>query len=52
MIVAVSLLPRTIIRLFGAADRVKFPNGFTVRAIVVVAIMLPDVPVTRLIGGN
>ena len=43
--VTAPLLPRAMVRLFGAAVTVKVPNGFTVRAIVVVAVTLPDVPV-------
>ena len=45
VIVLVPLLPRTIIRVFGEAFRAKFPNGFTVSVIVVVAVRLPEVPV-------
>lgn len=45
VIVIVPLLPRAIVRLFGTAARVKFPRGLTVRAIVVVAVRLPEVPV-------
>ena len=43
--VTVPLLPRAMVKLFGAAVTVKVPNGFTVRTIVVVAVTLPDVPV-------
>lgn len=45
VIVLVPLLPRAIVRVFGVAVKAKFPNGFTVRAIVVVALKLPEVPV-------
>ena len=41
----VPLLPRAIVKLFGEAFRAKFPNGFTVSVIVVVALRLPEVPV-------
>ena len=45
MIVLVPLLPRVIFKVFGAAVRVKFPNGFTVSKTVVVALRLPEIPV-------
>ena len=45
VIVLTPLAPRWIVRLFGDAERVKFPCGFTVREIVVVFVKLPDVPV-------
>jgi hypothetical protein len=37
--------PGLIVRLLGASDKVKFGGGVTVRAIVVVCVKLPDVPV-------
>jgi len=37
--------PGLIVRLLGAADRVKFGGGVTVRVIVVVCVKLPDIPV-------
>lgn len=43
--VTVPLLPRAIVRLVGFAVSVNVPSGFTVRAIVVVAVRLPEVPV-------
>jgi hypothetical protein len=45
VIVTVPLVPRAIVNIFGIAARAKFPNGLTVRAIVVVAVRLPEVPV-------
>ena len=45
MIVDVPVLPRATLRLLGDAERLKFGPGFTVRAIVVVCVKLPDVPV-------
>ncbi len=41
----VPLLPGATVNFSGEADRVKCPNGFTVSAIVVVALRLPEVPV-------
>src|SRR5690348_10572340 len=38
--------PCTTIKVFGAAERTKFPWGFTVREIVVVLVKLPELPVT------
>src|ERR1035438_2756053 len=43
--VLVPLLLRAIVRVFGEADRLKFPSGLTVSVIVVVALRLPEVPV-------
>ena len=45
VIVDVPVLPRATLRLLGDAERLKFGPGFTVRAIVVVCVKLPDVPV-------
>ena len=45
VIVDVPVLPRATLRLLGDAERLKFGPGFTVRAIVVVCVRLPDVPV-------
>ena len=45
VILLVPLLPRVIVKVFGVAVRAKFPSGFTVRVIVVVAFRLPEVPV-------
>jgi hypothetical protein len=36
VIVTVAVLPRMIVKFFGVAVSAKFPNGLTVRAIVVV----------------
>src|ERR1019366_7437888 len=44
VIVLVPLLPRTTVKVFGEAVSVKFPNGFTVSVIVVVARRVPEVP--------
>jgi len=45
VIVDVPVLPRATLRLLGDAERLKFGPGFTVRAIVVVCVRPPDVPV-------
>ena len=45
LIVDVPVLPRATLRLLGDAERLKFGPGFTVRAIVVVCVRPPDVPV-------
>lgn len=45
MIVLVPLLPSATVKAVGAADRVKLPSKFTVRAKVVVSLRLPEVPV-------
>jgi len=45
VIVDVPVLPRGTLRLLGDAERLKFGPGFTVRAIVVVCVRPPDVPV-------
>ena len=34
-----------MVKLFGDADRLKLPCGFTVTEMVVLAVRLPDVPV-------
>ena len=45
VIVEVRVLPRATLRLLGDAERLKFGPRFTVRAIVVVCVRPPDVPV-------
>jgi len=45
VIVDVPVLPRATLRLLGDAERLKFGPRFTVRAIVVVCVRPPDVPV-------
>src|ERR1700676_4596836 len=45
VILLVPLWARAIIKLCGVAVTVKFPSGFTIRVIVVVALRLPDTPV-------
>jgi hypothetical protein len=45
VIVDVPVLPRGTLRLLGDAERLKFGPRFTVRAIVVVCVRPPDVPV-------
>jgi hypothetical protein len=45
VIVLVPLLPWTTLKALGAADSVKFGGAVTVRAIVVVCVKLPDLPV-------
>ena len=45
VIVALALLPRSIVNVFGAAFRVKFPSGVTVSETVVLAASPIDVPV-------
>ena len=45
VIVLVPVLPRATLRLLGDAERLKFGPRFTVRAIVVVCVRPPDVPV-------
>jgi hypothetical protein len=42
----VPVVPCTIFRLFGAAERTKFGGSATVRETVVLFVKLPDVPVT------
>jgi len=46
VIVLVPMLPCTMLKLVGLAESVKLDGAVTVRLIVVVAIKLPDVPVT------
>ena len=46
MIVLVPLLPCATFKVFGDAARVKLPDASTVNVSVVVALRLPDVPVT------
>jgi len=45
VIVDVPVFPRAMLRLLGDAERLKFGPRFTVRAIVVVCVRPPDVPV-------
>jgi len=45
VIVLVPVLPRATLRLLGDAERLKFGPGVTARAIVVVCVKPPDVPV-------
>ena len=45
-IVLVPLVPCTILKLFGDAERLKFGPAFTVTEIAVVLVKPPDVPVT------
>ena len=45
VIVLVPLLPWATVKVFGEATKVKFPSGFTVSAIVVLELRLPEVPV-------
>ena len=53
MIVLVPFVPCTIVTLAGDAESAKFGGGtgFTVRAIVVVLVKLPDVPVMVTVAG-
>jgi len=44
VIVLVPLLPWTTVKVFGKTVSVKFPNGFTVSVMVVVALRVPEVP--------
>ena len=45
VIVLVPLAPRAMLKLFGNAESVKFGAAFTVSAMVVLCVKLPDVPV-------
>jgi len=45
VIVLVPLVPCTMLKLFGDAERAKLPAGLTVRDTVVVLVNVPDVPV-------
>jgi hypothetical protein len=49
--VLVPLVPCPMLRVLGAAESVKSGGGVTVRAIIVVAVRLPDVPVTVTVVG-
>jgi hypothetical protein len=48
--VLVPLAPCIKLRLFGDAERVKFPVGFTLRVTVVCFVRVPDVPVIDILA--
>jgi hypothetical protein len=48
--VLVPLVPCIKLRLFGDAERVKFPVGFTLRVTVVCFVRVPDVPVIDILA--
>ena len=49
LMVLLPLVPCKIVKLFGDAEIIKLPGGFTVRETVVVLVKLPDVPVTVIV---